>query len=167
MLLTLSLRSAMLALAMALISSVALAADADPSSAAALSLTSAVSAPADAEQSPVRIFKADAAPATQVAKPNSTALRYSLYVSFAALQAFDAHSTLKALRGGAHEANPFMSGVASQPAAFVAMKAGTAAATIFLAEKLSKKNPVASILLMTAVNSAYATVVAHNYRLAR
>ena len=164
MLLTLSIRSAIIALGLSLISSVVLAADADPSSAGTLSLASAVSAPADTEQSSATLAAA-AAPATQVSKPNSTGLRYSLYASFAALQAMDAHSTLKVLRSGGHEANPFMSGVASQPAAFIAMKAGTAAATIFLAEKLSKKNPVASILLMTAVNTAYATVVAHNYRI--
>lgn len=96
----------------------------------------------------------------------ATPLRVSLYVSFAALQALDATSTLKALRGGAHEANPLMQGVAGNTAALLAVKAGTAAATIFFSEHLAKKNPIASLAIMVAVNSAYATIVAHNYRVA-
>lgn len=165
MLLTLSVRSTILALAFALVSSVALAAEADPATPGGLTLTAAVTAPADNEQSSLNVTATNA-PATQVAKPNATTLRYSLYASFATLQALDAHSTLRAINGGGSEANPFMAGIASKPFAFVAMKAGTTAATIYLAEKLSKKNPIASVLLMTAMNSAYATVVAHNYRLA-
>ena len=48
----------------------------------------------------------------------------------------------------------------------VEAKAGTAAATIFFAEKLAKKSPIGSLIVMAAFNSAYATVVAHNYRVA-
>ena len=94
-------------------------------------------------------------------------LRVSLYVSFAALQALDAHSTLKALSGGAHEANPLMQNVAGNPGALLAVKAGTTAATIFFAEHLAKKSPIASLAVMVAMNSAYATIVAHNYRVAQ
>ena len=44
------------------------------------------------------------------------------------------------------------------------MKAGVTASTIFLAEKLRVKNLVGAVVLMAALNSAYAMVVVHNYR---
>jgi Domain of unknown function (DUF5658) len=87
-----------------------------------------------------------------------------LYVSFATLQALDAHSTLRALNAGATEANPIVAGVAGTPAALVAMKAGVAASTIYLVEKVRVKSRRAAIVLMAALNSAYAAIVAHNYR---
>ena len=43
----------------------------------------------------------------------------ALYVSFGALQALDAHSTLRALERGRVEGNPVMRGIVSQPAAVV------------------------------------------------
>ena len=90
-----------------------------------------------------------------------------LYVSFAALQALDAHSTLRALDNGAAEANPLMAGLAGTPAALVAVKAGVAASTIYLVEKVRVKSRGAAIALMVALNSAYAAIVAHNYRTTR
>ena len=45
----------------------------------------------------------------------------ALYATSAALQGYDAASTLRALQNGAHEANPMMKGVVKSPAAFVAM----------------------------------------------
>jgi hypothetical protein len=99
--------------------------------------------------------------------PGAKTLRVALYASFAALQALDTHSTFQAMQAGASEANPFMAGLVQSPAGFVALKAGTTAATILLAEKLAKRSPVASVLVMTAINSVYVTVVAHNYRVAQ
>ena len=122
---------------------------ADAESAAASSVT-------PRQPSPSRSRTTDAAP-----------LRVSLYVSLAALQALDAHSTLKALSGGAHEANPLMQNVAGNPGALLAVKAGTTAATIFFAEHVAKKSPIVSLAVMFAMNSAYATIVAHNYRVAQ
>jgi hypothetical protein len=90
-----------------------------------------------------------------------------LYVSFATLQLLDAHSTTRALASGGVEANPVMRGVAGNPAALVAVKAGVTASTIVLAEKVRSKSRVGAILLMAALNSTYATVVAHNYRAVR
>lgn len=87
----------------------------------------------------------------------------SLYASFAALQALDAHSTLRALNHGGVEANPFMRGVAGHPAALLSVKAATAAATIVMTEKLRKRSRVGAIAVMVGVTSAYAAVVAHNY----
>ena len=95
------------------------------------------------------------------------ALRRGLIVSFGALQALDAHSTLKALKNGGREANPAMSAIASNGAALFAVKAGTVAATAYFAERLSKNHPKRAVVLMALLNSAYVAVVAHNYRVAR
>jgi hypothetical protein len=94
------------------------------------------------------------------------ALLPALYASNVVLQALDAHSTLTALKQGAREANPMMQGVAGNPTALIAVKAGAAAGTIYFAEKLWRRNRVAAIALMAAVNGVSAIVVAHNYKVA-
>lgn len=87
-----------------------------------------------------------------------------LYASFAALQMLDAHSTIRAVRAGGVESNPMMAGFADKPAALFALKAGVAVSTIALADKFRGRSRVGAIVLMAVLNSAYATVVAHNYR---
>lgn len=87
-----------------------------------------------------------------------------LYVSFASLQMLDAHSTLRAVRAGGVEQNPMLRGLADKPAAMVALKAGVAASTIALAEKVRGRSRIGAIVLMSALNSLYASVVVHNYR---
>jgi hypothetical protein len=90
-----------------------------------------------------------------------------LYVSFAALQVLDIHSTVLALdRDGARETNPLMAGLARRPAAFFALKAASTAGIIYLTEKVRKRHRTSAILLMTAFNSFYAAIVANNYRVA-
>ena len=89
-----------------------------------------------------------------------------LYASFAALQALDYHSTRSALRHDARESNPVMAGLVNRPAAFLAVKAATAAGVIYLTERLRSRSRVAAYVLMGAVNSLYAAVVVHNYRVA-
>ena len=86
-----------------------------------------------------------------------------LYVTFAALQLLDAHSTNRALRNGAVEGNPLMAGIASHTGALYATKIATAAATVWIGEQLWRKNRLAAIVTMLAINSAYAMVVHHNY----
>lgn len=86
-----------------------------------------------------------------------------LYVSFASLQALDAYSTIHAMNHGAREMNPMMQGIASRPAALVAVKGGMAASTILIADKLRTRSRTGAIVFMAAVNSLYATVVANNY----
>ena len=90
-----------------------------------------------------------------------------LYVSFAALQGLDAHSTLRAIDAGNSEGNPVMNGIVNEPAAFIALKGGVAASTIFVTDKLRHRSRTAAIITMVALNSVYATVVAHNYRTVR
>jgi hypothetical protein len=98
---------------------------------------------------------------------SGTAVRRGLIASFVGLQFLDAHSTMKAQDAGAREANPAMSAIASNSAALIAVKAGTAAATAYFVERLSKKHPKRAIVIMAVLNSAYVAVVAHNYRVTR
>jgi hypothetical protein len=91
-----------------------------------------------------------------------------LYASFGLLQVLDVHSTMEAIlagRGG--EANRSMAVLAEHPAALVAVKAAATAGTILVSEQMWRRNRVAAVLLMIAVNGAYAAVVARNYRVAR
>jgi Domain of unknown function (DUF5658) len=113
---------------------------------------------------PARVF------AQQPPAPSSTRPLVPLYlsfVSFAVLQALDVHSTTRALNAGAVEGNPLMRGVADQPAALMAVKAGGAASTIWLTHKLARRSKTGAFVVMAAVNSAYAMIVAHNYRAGR
>lgn len=90
-----------------------------------------------------------------------------LYVSFAALQVFDAHSTTRAIRRGASEANPVMRGLADKPAGMLAVKAAGTAGVIYAGEKLWRRNRTAAVVFMLAANSGLAWVVQHNYRAVR
>lgn len=103
-------------------------------------------------------------------EPNThRALLSSLYGSYIGLQALDIDSTLRGtLSGRTQEANPVVGAMAQSPALLVAFKAGTAAAIIGACEQLRKEHhATAAVLLMIGLNSAYATVVAHNYALLR
>lgn len=89
----------------------------------------------------------------------------ALYVGTAALQAYDAYSTLTVLNRGGAEQNPLMKGVVKSPVAFVALKAGIATASIMAAERMWKSNNrVGAIVTMVASNGFMAYVAAHNAR---
>jgi hypothetical protein len=88
-----------------------------------------------------------------------------LYVSFTALQFADVHSTLSALDAGGREGNPVFVGFRS-PAGMLAVKAGLALGTTYAVERLRKRSPRTAVVLMIALNSAYAGIVAHNYAVA-
>jgi hypothetical protein len=89
----------------------------------------------------------------------------TLYVASAALQGYDAYSTLSAIRDGAVEANPVMKGVVKNPTAFVAMKAGVTALSIMAAEKMWKRgNRLGAVGVMVASNVAMGLVAANNAR---
>lgn len=127
-------------------------------SAAVAAATPAASA-VRADQLPIRFEP-------QLGRGGSSALMTSLYASTAIMQALDVHSTMRALDHGALEANPLMTGVTGNKAAFVALKAGVAMSTVMMARHMSKRNKVAAIVTLVAINSAYAMVVSHNYRVA-
>jgi uncharacterized protein DUF5658 len=86
-----------------------------------------------------------------------------MYLSFAALQALDIHSTLRAPDFGAREVNPLVGGLLASPAAFVATKAAVTAGLIYVTERLRRQHPRAAVLMMIGLNSAYAVVVTRNY----
>ena len=65
----------------------------------------------------------------------------ALYVAQGALQAMDMHSTMQAISRGAHEANPMMQGVVNNKGAMLAVKAGVAASTILMSEKMWRVSP--------------------------
>ena len=87
-----------------------------------------------------------------------------LYIAFAGLQAIDAHSTLSAVDAGAREMNPVVRGVVGNPAVMFVLKTGTAVGVVLLTEKIWPHNRTAALLTMVALNSAYATIAANNYR---
>ncbi len=83
------------------------------------------------------------------------------------MQALDAHSTYAAINRGGVEANPLMKGVVGNKGAMMAVKAGVAASTIWMAERMWKKgNRVGAIATMLIVNGVTAAVVANNYKVA-
>ena len=90
-----------------------------------------------------------------------------LYASFGALQMADAYSTRRALNAGAVESNPLMKAAARSNGTMYAVKAASAVASIYLAEKAWKKNRKGAVILMAVVNGVTAAVVAKNLRNAR
>jgi Domain of unknown function (DUF5658) len=96
--------------------------------------------------------------------PERPRLLIPLYVSFAALQAMDAHSTMKAVDRGYVELNPLVSPSTRNGAAMAAMKVAVTASVIVGTEKLWRHNRAAAIAAIVVVNGAYAAIVAHNYR---
>lgn len=100
-------------------------------------------------------------------RPGPSTLMTSLYISTAAMQMLDVHSTLRALEHGAIEGNPLMANVTRNKTMFIALKAGVAFSTVMAARNMSKRNKVAAVLTLVAINSVYAMVVNHNYRVAR
>jgi len=118
---------------------------------------------------PIRLLDVEQrqSPITRAPVDRSRTFLGSLYVSTALMQGLDVHSTLRALDRGAVEANPLMSGVTRNRAAFIVTKAAVAASTILASRQMAKRNKVAAIVTLVAINSAYAMVVKHNYSVAR
>ena len=87
-----------------------------------------------------------------------------LQAGMVALQAMDVVSTRQALnRPGAYEANGAMSNGLGTT---VAIKAAATASIIVLTNRIAKTNRVAAVVTMVALNSAYATIAAHNLAIA-
>ena len=99
--------------------------------------------------------------------PRRPAAMLPLYMTFAALQVLDTHSTSMALGRGAVETNPLVRPFADNELGLIAVKAAGTAGVIFASEQLWKKNKTAAIAFMVATNAAMTWVVQHNYRAAR
>lgn len=109
----------------------------------------------------------DSAIVSSLAAPNRPVALVPLYATFAALEALDVDSTLRAVSRGGYEMNPVLSGVTGSPAALAALKAGTTAAALVATERLRRHHPKTAVILMIGLNSALAAVAAHNYAVAR
>ncbi len=95
--------------------------------------------------------------------PKRPAALLPLYAGFVALQGYDTYSTLSAIRKGAVEVNPLMTGVTKQPALFVAVKGATTFGSIYAAERLWRKNrKAAAITTIVVANAMVAVVAARN-----
>lgn len=120
-----------------------------------------------AESTPAAV-KTPATSESEAASPSKWAappIQTGGLVAFAALQALDVVSTLRALRQpNTYEANPTYSGVVDNPTKFIVVKAATTAATIVLMRRLSKNHPKASVLVMAGLNSAYLFAVRSNFK---
>ena len=87
----------------------------------------------------------------------------ALYGMSAALQGFDAYSTLSVLKHGGVEANPVMKGITKNPMAFIGLKAGVTAMSIMAAERMWKNNNrIGAIVTMVATNGLMSAVAANN-----
>jgi hypothetical protein len=97
----------------------------------------------------------------------TTPLLGSLQAGIVATQMLDAHSTFRAMDAGGVEGNPMMGGLVNNRAAFVSVKAAMAAGLVYATHRMGQHNKAAAIAVAAAVNSAYAMVAAHNYKVAR
>ena len=112
-----------------------------------------------------------AATAAPTAAPDFSRIRRpsvlpALYAMTAVTQALDAHSTFAALGRGAREANPLMQGAANHGGALLAVKAGAAIGTVYMAEKMWRRNRAGAIAAIVAMNVVTAAIAAHNYAVA-
>jgi hypothetical protein len=60
-----------------------------------------------------------------------------------------------------------MSGITQNKFAFIGVKAAVAVGTIYATREMAKKNKVAAIVTLLAINSVYAYVAHNNYKVAR
>jgi uncharacterized protein DUF5658 len=87
-----------------------------------------------------------------------------LYAGLIATQVLDVHSTRRAIGEGRREANAMVRWATSRPAAFIGFKVATTTGTVLLVERVRRTHPKRALFLLAAIDSAYAFVVAHNYR---
>lgn len=148
----------------------------------ALALTPCFVQPAAAQDAPARVsftpsrLKTSAVAAaraarfdasvTSIERTRPSMLMTSLYVTTAVVQGLDTHSTLSAIHVGARERNPMMSYLTSHPPVFVALKAGAAAGLIVAGRRLAKHSKLRAAIALIAIDSTYALIVAHNYKVA-
>lgn len=86
-----------------------------------------------------------------------------LYAALAGLQAYDACTTLRGVNHGAQESNALVGGLAGRPAAFWAIKGGSTALSIYMAERLWRNHHRAeAIVTMVAANGVMAAIAARN-----
>jgi hypothetical protein len=91
-----------------------------------------------------------------------------LYASLIGLQAYDGLSTTRGLRKGAVESNTLMASLVKHPVSLWGAKAGTAFASIYIAERLWKQHRRgAAIAMMVASNAMMVGVASNNAAILR
>lgn len=100
----------------------------------------------------------------KASEPQRPAALMPLYLTSLTLHSLDMHSTWQAQRLGHREANPMLRNATDRQ--MIGAKMAASAFTVLAAETLWRKNRVASVVLMTALNVALAGVVANNYNVA-
>jgi hypothetical protein len=92
----------------------------------------------------------------------------TLAAASVSLQAYDAYSTLSAIRLGAVESNPTMHALVRHPAAFVAVKAGVAASSLVASRQLwNQHHRKTAIVLLAITNGTMTAVAIHNASVVR
>ena len=86
----------------------------------------------------------------------------ALYATLGVLQGMDFYTTQKGMALGAHETNGLIRN--GNSGTTMALKTASTAATIFIAERMWKKNKAGAIALMVATNVVFGAVVANNAR---
>ena len=87
----------------------------------------------------------------------------SLYVSLIGLEAYDGYSTTRGLKNGAIESNTFMRRLAANPSALWVVKGGTTFVSIYMAERLWRKNHRGqAVAIMVVTNGLMAAVAVNN-----
>ena len=95
------------------------------------------------------------------------ALLPALYITLGAVQVWDVYSTSAALNAGAVERNPLVAPVVSNAGGMLGLKLAAAGSSILFAERLWRKNRIAAVVTMAAINGATAAVAVRNMRNAR
>jgi len=90
----------------------------------------------------------------------------SAYAGTIATQAFDTYATFKVLDAGGHSGNALIRPLTERRPAFVAFKAGIAAATIYFGHNISKRSKAKAVATIVGINAVYLAFGVHNYRLA-
>ncbi|MDP1570883.1 MAG: hypothetical protein Q8L86_12870 [Vicinamibacterales bacterium] len=88
-----------------------------------------------------------------------------LYGALVLLQGMDFHTTRQGMALGAHETNGLIRN--GNAGTTTALKMASAATTIFIAEKMWKKNRAGALALMVATNVVLGAVVANNANVIR
>lgn len=97
-------------------------------------------------------------------QPKRPALLIPMYIATASLNGLDVHSTLLSLDRGHREGNPLLG--SGRPAVLIGAKVASTAFTVWMTERLWKKNRVGAVLVMVGVNAGLSAVVVNNYRIA-
>jgi hypothetical protein len=90
-----------------------------------------------------------------------------IHILSIAVQGLDTHSTFAVLKNHSVDLSPLNRHVTGNKVSFLAVKAGITAAVVCATDRLAKRHRIGAVVAAAAVNSAYLTIAATNYRSAR